>query len=44
MIVAYMELEHIDVKARSQDCGTRLIAVAGTWLRAVADVVDVICV
>ena len=30
--------------ARSQGCGTRLVTVAGTWLRAAADVVDIICV
>ena len=42
VIVACTELEHIGVKVQSQGCGTRLIAVTGTWLRVVADMVDVI--
>ena len=42
VIVVCTELEHIGVKVQSQGCGTRLMTVAGTWLRAAADVVDVI--
>ena len=43
MIVACMEPECIGVKAQSQGCGMRLIAVAGMWLRVAANVVDIIC-
>ena len=44
VIVACMKPECIGVRAQSQDCRTRLRIVAGTWLRIVADMVDVICV
>ena len=44
MIVACTEPECVGVRVWSQGCGTRLMAVTGTWLRVVADMVDVICV
>ena len=44
VIVACTELECIGVKARSQGYGTRLMAGAGTWLKAAIDRVDVMCV
>ena len=44
MIVGMYELVCVSVKARSQDCETRLWLAADTWLRAAADVVDVMCV
>ena len=44
MIVVCTELEHIDGRVWSQGCETRLMVVAGMWLRVAADVVDVICV
>ena len=42
--VACTEPEHVGVRAWSQGCGTRPIAVAGTCLRVVAYRVDIMCV
>lgn len=44
VIVACTELKHIDIRAQSQGCRTRLEVVASTWLRAEVDKVDIICV
>ena len=44
MIVACMKPECVGVRAQSQGYGSRLVEMAGMWLRAVVDVVDVICV
>ena len=43
VIVACTEPEHVDVRAQRQGCGTRLMMVAGTWLKVAVDRVDVIC-